>query len=446
MSEIDILIVEDDVALQEALDDALSGLGYSTIRAENAIKALSLLEVHQVRLVLSDVQMPGLDGLQLLSKLKVKFPNLPVLLMTAFGSVDKAVKAIQNGAAGYMTKPFEVKQLAKKVEQTIASPNSGFGQIPTTDSSMQSIVAMAGRVAKSEATVLLEGESGTGKEVLARFIHKNSERSKKPFIAINCAAIPENMLEAMLFGYEKGAFTGAHQSSAGKFEQAEGGTLLLDEVSEMNILLQAKLLRVLQEKEVERLGGRKVIPLDVRVIATTNRNLRQFVNEGKFREDLLYRINVFPIKIPPLRERQSDIPSLAKTLLSRHFKGDSMQPVFSKSAMKRLVGHQWRGNVRELENVVQRALIMMTGCNIEVEDLIFENEEPAQVVRPSAPVIDEEPRLNEGVRAAEEGLILRTLEDVAGSRKDTAERLGISPRTLRYKIAKMRESGIQIPA
>jgi len=444
MSEIDILIVEDDAALQEAIDDALTNQGYSTMLAENGAKALKLLEKHQARLVLSDVQMAEMDGFQLLAELKNKFPSLPVLLMTAFGAVDKAVKAIQSGAADYMTKPFEINQLVKKVEQTIAPENTGFGSISSKDSCMQSIVAMAGRVAKSEATVLVQGESGTGKEILARFIHKNSGRSKKPFIAINCAAIPENMLEAMLFGYEKGAFTGASQASPGKFEQAQGGTLLLDEVSEMNILLQAKLLRVLQEKEVERLGGKKVIPLDVRVIATTNRNLREFVDEGKFREDLLYRINVFPIQIPPLRDRQSDIPSLAKTLIARHFKGDSMQPVFTKQAMKRLVGHAWRGNVRELENVVQRALIMMSGNDIQAEDLIFENEE-VDYLSSFAPKVDDK-GLNEGVRVAEEGLILKTLEDVSGSRKHTAERLGISPRTLRYKIAKMRDSGIQIPA
>ena len=444
MSEIDILIVEDDAALQEAIDDALTNQGYSTMLAENGAKALKLLEKHQARLVLSDVQMAEMDGFQLLAELKNKFPSLPVLLMTAFGTVDKAVKAIQSGAADYMTKPFEINQLVKKVEQTIAPENTGFGSISSKDSCMQSIVAMAGRVAKSEATVLVQGESGTGKEILARFIHKNSGRSKKPFIAINCAAIPENMLEAMLFGYEKGAFTGASQASPGKFEQAQGGTLLLDEVSEMNILLQAKLLRVLQEKEVERLGGKKVIPLDVRVIATTNRNLREFVDEGKFREDLLYRINVFPIQIPPLRDRQSDIPSLAKTLIARHFKGDSMQPVFTKKAMNRLVGHAWRGNVRELENVVQRALIMMTGNEIQAEDLIFENEE-VDYLSSFAPKVDDK-GLNEGVRVAEEGLILKTLEDVSGSRKHTAERLGISPRTLRYKIAKMRDSGIQIPA
>jgi len=444
MSEIDILIVEDDAALQEAIDDALTNQGYSTMLAENGAQALKLLEKYQARLVLSDVQMAEMDGFQLLAELKKKFPSLPVLLMTAFGAVDKAVKAIQSGAADYMTKPFEINQLVKKVEQTIAPEKTGFGKIPSKDSCMQSIVAMAGRVAKSEATVLVQGESGTGKEILARFIHKNSGRTKKPFVAINCAAIPENMLEAMLFGYEKGAFTGASQASPGKFEQAQGGTLLLDEVSEMNILLQAKLLRVLQEKEVERLGGKKVIPLDVRVIATTNRNLREFVDEGKFREDLLYRINVFPIQIPPLRDRQSDIPSLARTLIARHFKGDSMQPVFTKQAMNRLVAHAWRGNVRELENVVQRALIMMSGNDIQAEDLIFENED-VDYLSSFVPKVDDK-GLNEGVRVAEEGLILKTLEDVSGSRKHTAERLGISPRTLRYKIAKMRDSGIQIPA
>lgn len=445
MKDIDVLIVEDDMPLQEALDDALSNYGYSTKCVSNGLEALKALETYHARLVISDVQMKQMDGLQLLEELKSRFPNLPVLLMTAHACVEKAVKSIKAGASDYMTKPFEISALIENVEQTIAPVATTFGELPSNDSCMKDIVALAGRVAKSEVTVLIQGESGTGKEVISRFIHKNSARSKKAFVAVNCAAIPENMLEAMLFGYEKGAFTGAYQAAPGKFEQAQGGTILLDEISEMNILLQAKLLRVLQEKEVERLGGRKTIPLDVRVLATTNRNLREFVNEGKFREDLLYRINVFPINIPPLRERKADVLALAKTMVARHYVGEQSVPGLTTGAIKLLERHPWQGNVRELENVIQRALIMTSNSEISEADLIFELGE-----RPASPIANmdanSENGLNEGVKAVEDKLILETLVHSNGSRKNTAERLGISARTLRYKIARMRDAGVEIPA
>jgi len=445
MKLIDVLIVEDDMPLQEAVSDALIAYGYTTKCVANGVDALSALATHQARLVISDVQMDKMDGQALLEKLKANFPNLPVLLMSAHGTVSKAVKAIQAGAADYITKPFEIDQLAESVEQNIAPESTAFGDLPSNDSCMKDIVALAGRVAKSEATVLIQGESGTGKEVLSRFIHKNSGRNKGPFIAINCAAIPENMLEAMLFGYEKGAFTGAYQATPGKFEQAQGGTILLDEISEMNILLQAKLLRVLQEKEVERLGGRKTISLDVRVLATTNKNLRELVGNGDFREDLLYRINVFPITIPPLRERKSDVLALAKTMISRHYCGDKSVPRLSAGAIKSLENHAWKGNVRELENVIQRALIMADSSLIKETDLIFElGSNSAPVI--AEPVVVNDGDLSDGVRAVEDKLILDTLVTSNGSRKNTAERLGISARTLRYKIARMRDAGIQIPA
>ncbi|MFT6623980.1 MAG: two-component system response regulator FlrC [Cycloclasticus sp.] len=445
MKDIDVLIVEDDGPLQEALDDALTNYGYSTKCVDNGLEALKALEKYHARLVISDVQMELMDGLQLLEELKSRFPNLPVLLMTAHAAVDKAVRAIKAGASDYMTKPFEISALIKNVEQMIAPVATTYGELPSNDSCMKDIVALAGRVAKSEVTVLIQGESGTGKEVISRFIHKNSARSKQAFVAVNCAAIPENMLEAMLFGYEKGAFTGAYQAAPGKFEQAQGGTILLDEISEMNILLQAKLLRVLQEKEVERLGGRKTIPLDVRVLATTNRNLREFVNEGKFREDLLYRINVFPINIPPLRERKADVLALAKTMIARHYVGEQSVPGLTSGAIKLLENHPWQGNVRELENVIQRALIMTSNSEISEADLMFE------LGQSSAPALtnmdaNSDNGLNEGVKAVEDKLILETLVHSNGSRKNTAERLGISARTLRYKIARMRDAGVEIPA
>lgn len=446
MKQIDVLIVEDDVPLQEAINDALTTYGYKTKCASHGLGALKALETHQARLVISDVQMGQMGGQELLETLKARFPSLPVLLMTAHASVEQAVKAIQAGASDYLTKPFEVSELIVHVEKTIAPETTTFGELPSNDSSMKDIVALAGRVAKSEATVLIQGESGTGKEVLSRFIHKNSKRSKKEFVAINCAAIPENMLEAMLFGYEKGAFTGAYQSSAGKFEQAQGGTILLDEISEMNVLLQAKLLRVLQEKEVERLGGRKTIKLDVRVLATTNKNLRELVNDGHFREDLLYRINVFPINIPPLRDRKSDVLALSKTMIARHYCGDQSAPKLSAGAIKMLEKHSWKGNVRELENVIQRALIMASSSIINESDLIFESDSPSSESLSNMSSTAAQNDLSEGVRAVEDKLILDTLVKSNGSRKNTAERLGISARTLRYKIARMRDAGVEIPA
>jgi len=447
MKKIDVLIVEDDLAFQKEVAESLIDHGYKVKCVTDGLAALKALESCQARLIVSDVKMQPMDGQELLETLKVRFPSLPVLLMTAHASVEKAVKAIQAGAAGYMSKPFPLEKLISSVEENIAPETTGFGELPSKDSSMKDVVALAGRVAKSEATVLIQGESGTGKEVLSRFIHKNSSRSKRPFIAINCAAIPENMLEAMLFGYEKGAFTGAYQASPGKFEQAQGGTILLDEISEMNILLQAKLLRVLQEKEVERLGGRKTISLDVRVLATTNKDLSELVDEGKFREDLLYRINVFPLNIPPLRERKADISALAKTMIARHYVGDQSTPKLSATAVKQLESHHWKGNVRELENVIQRALIMSSGGLITEADLIFEMGQLKSPVLTMPKISAEADNdLNKGVRAVEDKLILDTLLNANGSRKNTAERLGISARTLRYKIAKMRDSGVQIPA
>lgn len=311
---------------------------------------------------------------------------------------------------------------------------------------------LARRVAASDATVMIGGESGTGKEVLARFIHENSERADGAFVALNCAAIPDNMLEAVLFGYEKGAFTGAVKSSSGKFEQAQGGTLLLDEISEMSLPLQAKLLRVLQEREVERIGGRELIQLDVRVLATSNRRLREEVAAGRFREDLFYRLNVFPLTIPALRERPRDILPLAKFLMSRHLKANEAMPEFMPEAEAKLAAHSWPGNVRELDNLMQRALILCDGEKIQGQDVHFETldqpmpiPQPAAVVHQAASDEAERGRLSDDLRSVEEQMILDALRNGKGSRKEAAEILGISPRTLRYKLQKLREAGVAIP-
>jgi two-component system response regulator FlrC len=347
---------------------------------------------------------------------------------------------------------------------------TGDEELIANDVRMREVVQLAARVAATDATVLLTGESGTGKEVVARFIHRRSRRARGPFVAINCAAIPETMLEATLFGYEKGAFTGAAAATPGKFEQAQGGTLLLDEISEMPLQLQAKLLRVLQEREVERLGSRRTIALDVRVLATTNRGLRDEVAAGRFREDLYYRLNVFPLALPPLRARGADIVPLTQALLARHARAlGRALPAVSPAAAERLAAYAWPGNVRELDNLVQRALILHGGDTIEADDLRFEaagapsltgyarsafgsppspacgkgNEgEGARVGRGEAPLPHD---LGDDLRLREQNLILEALHETAGSRQAAAARLGISPRTLRYKLARMREAGIAIP-
>ena len=297
-----VLIVEDDASLREALSDTLELAGYKAITAADAEQALAWLDKGRPGLVLSDVQMPGMDGHALLTTLKARRPEIPVILMTAYGQIERAVQAIREGAADYLPKPFESERLLATVARYFrAADEAEENGVVAEDPATRHLLELTRRVAATEATVLLTGESGVGKEVFARYIHAHSNRRKGPFIAVNCAAIPENLLESVLFGHEKGAFTGAATAQAGKFEQANGGILLLDEISELPLNLQAKLLRVLQEREVERVGARTPITLDVRVVAATNRDLAAWVREGKFREDLYYRLNVFPLEIPPLR-------------------------------------------------------------------------------------------------------------------------------------------------
>ena len=449
MSMATVLIVEDDPALREALSDTLELAGYPVQLASEGGAALDILAQQSVGMVVSDVQMRPMDGHSLLRRIKQIYPNLPVLLMTAYGTIEKAVKAIHDGAVDYLVKPFEAELLIDKVAGNILPAETGPVPGPVVeDLRSREILELAQRVAQTEATVMLNGESGTGKEVFARYIHQHSLRQEGPFIAINCAAIPENMLEAILFGYEKGAFTGAYQSTPGKFEQAQGGTLLLDEISEMSLPLQAKLLRVLQEKELERLGGRKLVELDVRVLATTNRNLREEVAAGRFREDLFYRLNVFPITLPPLRERRHDILPLARHLLHKHLPRGRAIPEFSEAARQQLLSHPWPGNVRELDNLMQRALILLEGAEIDVLALCF--EESRTLEQPVVLPLENKPvpagRLPQDLRSLEEQMILDALEQGRGSRKRVAERLGISERTLRYKIARMRDAGISVPS
>ncbi len=437
-----ILVVEDDAALAEALTDTLELEGWQVAHAPDGMAALALLQREDVALVLSDVHMERMDGHTLLQRLRAERPDLPVILMTAYATVQKAVSAMQDGAVDYLVKPFAADVLVQTVQRHLGAVAAQSGDEPVAeDAASLHLLQLARRVAASDATVLLTGESGTGKEVIARYIHRHSPRAEQPFVAINCAAIPENMLEATLFGYEKGAFTGAHKTTPGKFEQAQGGTLLLDEISEMDLALQAKLLRVLQEREVERLGGGRVLALDVRVLATSNRDMRDAVQDGRFREDLYYRLNVFPLHLPPLRERRADIVPLARVLLAQLArKMGRPAPRLAATAEQALLGYDWPGNVREMDNLLQRALILQDGQEIQPADLLFETAQPASPPAPAAP--EDEADLNDGLKQHEHQLIMDALRQ--GSRQAAAERLGISPRTLRYKLARLREEGYSL--
>ncbi|WDE03984.1 sigma-54-dependent Fis family transcriptional regulator [Thalassomonas viridans] len=452
-----LLVVEDDAGLREALVDTLLLAGYQCLEAESGEAALLQLKNQHVDLVVSDVNMGGMSGLSLLKSIKSSYPNMPVLLMTAYGTIDDAVQAMKDGACNYMAKPFAPEVLLNMVSQYVPLQAVTHEAPIAEDARSKELLVLAQKVASTDASVMVLGPSGSGKEVLAQYVHYNSPRAEQPFVAINCAAIPENMLEATLFGYEKGAFTGAIQACPGKFEQAQGGTILLDEITEMDLGLQAKILRVLQEREVERLGGRKTISLDVRVIATSNRDLKEAVAEGIFREDLYYRLNVFPLTWLPLGQRRDDILPLAKHLVKRHSQknGNAAAEIeFSAGARSKLIAYQWPGNVRELDNVIQRALILHTDNVIDAADLLIENFDtvslspvpaPTQVFEAQGSAAGED-KLGSELKLQEHQIILDTLQTCRGSRKEVADRLGISPRTLRYKIARMRDSGIQIPA
>lgn len=454
MNETTVLVAEDNLELREALVDTLEIGGYQVIATDCAEAALAKLRTTRVDLLLSDINMGDMDGHELLSQVRSQHPWLPVILITAFGSVGSSVRAMRDGAADYLLKPFKPEDLLASVSRYARCRASDSSEPVAVERDSQQLLLLARKVAMSDATVLISGESGTGKEVLAQYIHRHSNRQGKPFVAINCAAIPENMLEATLFGHEKGAFTGAYNSSPGKFEQANGGTLLLDEISEMDIGLQAKILRVLQEREVERLGGRKTMTLNVRVIATTNRDLKAAVRQGHFREDLYYRLSVFPLAWKSLRERPADIVPLAQRLLSRHCERTGENVVLDESAMAALRQYQWPGNVRELDNVLQRALIIQEGGVIDTSALsltVSDNsvpyvetglEESIDGETEGATMADAD--LGNDLKKREYEIILSTLRKQGGKRKETAEALGVSARTLRYKLARMRDMGINI--
>jgi two-component system response regulator HydG len=442
-AENNILIVDDEASQRDLLKLVLTEEGYNVETVSSGEEAVAKVEDRFYSLVIMDMKMGGIGGLEALKRIKEISPAVQVLIVTAYASVDTAVEAMRSGALNYLTKPIDLEELKIQVDKTmqlsrlVAENESLKAQVAGTFNA-GSIIGNSPRileifdtlklVAPTEATVLILGESGTGKELVADAIHANSQRSRGPLVKVNCAALPETLLESELFGHEKGSFTGAVARREGRFKLADGGTLFLDEIAEMSLLLQAKLLRVIQTRSFERVGGTETINADVRLIVATNRDLDEEVRENRFREDLFYRLNVVPITIPPLRERREDIPLLAEHFLSDIARRNGkLIRGFSPQAMDLLVRNRWKGNVRELENVVERAVIMARGDLIQPGDLpghvLQDSETPLGGVIPGTP-------LSELEREA----ILSTLEMTGGNRTETARLLGISRRTLQYKL------------
>ena len=439
-----ILVVDDEESMRLALSEALSRSGHRVDCVSNGYDALAKINTAPVKLVITDVRMPKMDGLEVLQEIKKISPHTPVIVITAYGAVQNAVDAMRKGATDYILKPFSFEDLGAAVKRALTNgvrqlaveKHDNKRAIVTQDPRMLKCMNLAKNVALSRSTVLILGESGTGKELFAKYIHQHSECNDKLFVAVNCAAIPENLLESELFGYEKGAFTGAASKRIGKFELAHGSTLLLDEVGEMGLTLQAKLLRVLQEFEIDRVGGKEPVPIDVRIIATTNVDLQKAVQEGKFREDLFYRLNVIPLKIPPLRERKEDIPLLVEHFVEKHSaRCKKTAPDISPEVLSVLKDYEWRGNVRELENIIERTVILHKDRTLLPHHLIIEEPDGREKESFSGGKVT--------MKEMERELILRTLEDLEGNRTHAAKSLGISIRTLRNKLSEYRnEEGI----
>lgn len=429
-----VLIVDDDYHMRVALKETLKKVGLCVASVEDGKKAVEAIKKESIDLIITDVKMPVLNGIDLLKYVKKNHPFLPVVLITAYGTIQDAVQVMKEGAFDYIQKPFDAETLYSVVKRALKVNG---GRIIFSSKAMREVIQKAKLVAPSDTTVLILGESGVGKELVSRYIHEYSSRKDNPLVPINCAALPENLLESELFGYEKGAFTGASQKKLGKFEVAHMGTILLDEVTEMDLRLQAKLLRALQEKEIEVIGSRYPKKVDVRVIATTNRDIKRLVNEGKFREDLYYRLNVFPIYIPALRERREDIPELIEHFLKKHSKGMDIR--IDDEAMTFLMNHHWKGNVRELENAIARACILSNYSLIKSSHLVdmdsFKDDD-APPSSPPGPL---------SVKEMETRLIIDALKTCNGNRTKAASLLGITVRTLRNKLKEYRAMGIDIP-
>jgi DNA-binding NtrC family response regulator len=437
-----LLVVDDDRAMREMLSSLFKERGLHVEEAASADAALVRAAETDFDVVLSDVRMPGLTGVELVGQLRRLRPGTPVVLMTAFGSIDSAVEAMRSGAFDYLTKPFEPDAVIFSVERALENralaleneqlrravdQSASLGELIGKSPAMREIFALIRRIAHTRSSVLITGESGTGKEVVARAIHFHGDRAEKPFVPINCTAIPEGLLESELFGHVRGAFTGAHASKRGLFEKADGGTLFLDEIGDLSLGLQGKLLRVLQDREIRPVGGTQSVHVDVRIVAATNRDLEAEIAAGRFREDLFYRLDVIPIRIPPLRERPEDVPALVEGFLRRHSEGRSRY--FSTEALERLTAHPWRGNARELENVVERALALSDAETLGPED----------VPLPGAPAA-EPPSGGDFLRAvAERGMTLHELDELyteqvlahtGGNKVRAARILGIDRKTL----------------
>ncbi len=425
MEPFDVLIVDDDENLNFALQQTLGRRDFQVDSAFSFLQAREKIRLQSYPLVISDVRMPDGNGIELVADIKRRSPQTAVIIITAYGKVEDAITALKSGADDYLVKPFPADALVKLVEGYFPQHfnRSGGSDFLTREPSLQDMLEKAKRAARSQAAILIGGGSGSGKEVLARFIHRHSRRARQPYLALNCAAIPENLLESELFGYEKGAFTGADKLKPGKFELADGGTLVLDEIGDMPLHLQAKLLRVLQEKEIDRLGGRRSIPVDVRVISLTNQDIGEKIRARAFREDLLFRLNVVEFRIPPLRERPADIQFLAEHF-ARRFEAETDRKgiSFSAAAMERLLRHPWPGNVRELQNTVHRAVIFCEHAEIGAADIDFRTPPAAGGEGPST------------LAGMEREMILQTLQRTGNNKNRAAEILGISARTLRNKL------------
>ncbi len=440
-----LLVADDDPAVRESLERTLKREGYQVVVASDGQAGLEQLKAGGVDLVLADLKMPGLSGLDLLKAAKTVAPDVDVIMLTAFGTVEEAVQAMKDGAYDFLTKPFQRAQLIRLIRKAlerralIAENRAlqqrlddllGQGAVIGTSPAFQRMMMLIEQVAPSSATVLIQGESGVGKELAARAIHERSARRAGPFVAVNCAALPETLLESELFGYEKGAFTGAAGRKEGRFELADGGTLFLDEVADLSPVTQPKILRVLQEGEFERVGGTKTLRVDVRIVTATNQDLAQLVREKRFREDLYYRLNVITITVPPLRERREDIPLLAHHFLRVYAaKNNRKLEGFSEEALARLDAYAWPGNVRELENAVERAVVLARGSVVEVTDL------PASVVEgaPSADWVKAIP-VGTSLAEVEQQLLEETLRQTKGNKTLAAKLLGIDPKTVFRKL------------
>ncbi len=447
-----ILIVEDEPKMLRLLEMSLAEEGFATHAAPDAETGLKLLRQQKVDLVLTDLKLPGMNGLEFLQAVKRANAAIPVVVMTAYGTVETAVEAMKAGASDYVLKPFsleEIKLIAKKeldvhrLREENRSLREALGKryefanIVAKSAKMQEVLATVERVAPSNSTVLLGGESGAGKDLFARAIHQHSRRATGPFVKINCTAIPENLLESELFGYEKGAFTGAVTSKPGKFELADKGTIFLDEIGDVPSTIQAKLLRVLQEREFERLGGTKTLKVDVRVIAATNQDLRAALEQGTFREDLYYRLNVVPINIPPLREHREDIPYLVDHFVSRCAResGKAITGI-TPAAMKLLKDFHWPGNVRELENIIERAVALTSGATLDVGDIRLDTG-PAKTAAPGAEGSVPFPPPGTTLEQLEDEIIKEALRRANGNKSQAARMLGLSRNALRYRLSKM---------